>query len=118
MSEISIELFGNIEDAPDDKMVVRILGHRVGTSDGWFYLGGHSILMPEFKMEPGLHKFAPDVTSVAEHTGLLIDYYAGLIALVPHAPKGSMHAMELKPIWSAQITVTSANYKARKSHED
>ena len=56
---------------------------------------------------------------MAEHTGLLIDYYAGLIALVPHAPKWFYAgAIELKPIWSAQITVTSANYKARKSHED
>jgi hypothetical protein len=104
MEQISMEMFGNLEDGPtDDRMIVRILGHRVGSAGGWFYCSGHCIMMPEFEMEPGLLKFAPDLKSVPKNTGLMIDYYAGLLALIPHSAKGSGETMPWQPIWTGQF---------------
>jgi len=102
---IAMDMFGNLEDAPDNRMVVRILGHRVGTSDGWFHGGGHTVVLPEFKMEPGFRKFAPDVDDVADHTALMIDYYAGFLALIPHAAQGSTEQIEMVPVWTATLSM-------------
>jgi len=103
---MSMDMFGHLEDAPNERMVARVLGYRVGTADGWFHCGGHTVFMPEFEMEPGMFQFAPTDVNIPKHTGLMIDYYAGLIALVPHAAKGSSEpilAADMKPIWSGKL---------------
>jgi len=37
----TLAMFGELEDAPEDRMVVRAVGHVLGTAAGWTVVGRH-----------------------------------------------------------------------------
>jgi len=69
-------MFGELEDAPEDRMVVRAIGHVLGTSAGWFHYEGLSVMFPEFRTtHPKLLKLIADIRP--ERVCLGIDFYTG-----------------------------------------
>lgn len=88
---MSIRHYGDLETAADGtRMVVRVLGLRVGTSDGWFHWNGWAVVAPNFEPdEDALEKIfadlviAPDLEGKAQtKLGLVADFYTGSIALI------------------------------------
>lgn len=94
---------GTLEDAPDDRMVVRVLGINLGTCDGWMHGGGHTVVMPSFAPNDTFATVAPDI-EVPPNTALIVDYYIGLLALVQHAPAGSNEPVSREAMWTARIS--------------
>ena len=81
MSEL--ELFGILEDGEHDKnlLSVRLLGHKIGESDGWFHWDGLCVVFPNFlPSNPILKHFMLNLTSKNIH--LIIDFYDGNGALL------------------------------------
>lgn len=76
-----LSMFGELEDAPDDCMVVRAIGYVLGTANGWYHYGGLSVIFSAFRTKhPTL---APLVENVApEHVCLAIDFYTGEVKIV------------------------------------
>jgi hypothetical protein len=87
--EAELQSFGSIEEAPGgvDRMVIRLVGRRVGTAGGWIHLNGWCVIAPEFLPEEGIEHIFKEPVQTTEHLGLLIDFYSGEIALVRHTPR-------------------------------
>ncbi len=106
---MSVRLYGQLE-SDGSRLVVRVLGHRVGTADGWFHWQGWTIVAPGFKPDEGLDRFFPgllvvDQTSAGQGVlGLMIDYYTGQIALVEMPAKDRIN-QEPHVIAEAHIAV-------------
>jgi hypothetical protein len=104
MKEIDWHMFGGLEDdeRDPDRMVVRILGQRIGTCLGWMHFDGHAIIMPQFKREPGLLFFMKD-QDLPEKTAVVVDYYAGLLAICEEPTKQIQTLHDLKMVWSTTL---------------
>jgi len=102
--EITMNMFGDLEEVGDEegRMVVRILGHRIGTSLGWLHVGGHTVIMPEFKREPGLLHFMPD-RDIPNQAGVIVDYYAGLMGIIEEPTQKVHELSDLKLVWSTKL---------------
>ena len=78
-----IEMMGHLEDDPTEagRMIVRVLGKRLGTAAVWLHFGGWCIVAMDFKPED--KRFACD----GEHkdVALLVDLYSGEMAMVAGA---------------------------------
>jgi hypothetical protein len=99
-----MDMFCRLEDADndDERMNVRVLGHHIGTSFGWLHLGGHTVLCPEFRRAPGLLKFMPD-RDIPEEAVVIIDYYAGLIAIVEKPTRQLSEMNDFKVVWAGRL---------------
>jgi hypothetical protein len=76
-----LAMMGALEDADDDeRMVVRVLGRRLGTSHGWVHMGGWCVMAPEFK--PETSDYGVDGFKDHKHLALVIDYYTGHMLLL------------------------------------
>ena len=103
MKEIDWHMFGNLDDAEDGvRMVAKILGQRVGTCKGWLHYEGHTIIMPEFKREPGLLFFMKD-QDLPNAVSLVVDYYAGLICICEEPTEQIRSIHDLKMVWSTTL---------------
>jgi hypothetical protein len=113
MSEKSVlGAFGDIETDKDDDMIVRVIGYNIGSAAGWFHFnGGWCVMAPDFKpnddaeLKFGIpyHKY-----EMVEHKGLIVDFYAGQIALVEHLPKGAevdIGNPVMKVLWNGPLKV-------------
>jgi hypothetical protein len=105
---MGVRLYGQLE-RDGERLVVRVLGHRVGTADGWFHWNGWTVIMPGFKVGEGLSKFFVDQTMVeaakaVATLGLMVDYYSGQIALIEMPAKDQM-SEDPRVIASAHIRV-------------
>lgn len=90
---MSVRLYGQLE-SDGERLVARVLGHKVGTADGWFHWQGHTIVYPGFTPDEGFTKFFPELlvgerwgVTAPSVLGLMIDYYSGQIALIEMAAK-------------------------------
>jgi hypothetical protein len=92
---MSIKLYGQLE-SDGARLVVRVLGHKVGTADGWFHWDGWAIVAANFTPDDGLAKFFPDIVVApalsegATVLGLMVDFYSGQIALIEMPAKTQM----------------------------
>ena len=74
-------MFGELEDAPEDRMVVRAIGHVLGTSAGWFHYDGLSVIFPVFRTtHPKLVGLIPDIQPTRVCLG--IDFYTGEVKII------------------------------------
>lgn len=74
---LEMALFGELEDAPNDKMVVRVLGYKIGISDGWFHWNGLAVVFPVFKPSISFLEEKMPKSVKPEQVHLAIDFYSG-----------------------------------------
>lgn len=83
-------------------MVVRAVGHVLGTSEGWLHWSGMAVIFPVFRSEHP--KLAPLLVGIAgKKIALGIDFYTGEVKIieaahdmVPHVH----HALQLQELLS------------------
>ena len=85
-----INLIGDLETAEgSERMVVRVLGHRVGTSDGWIHHDGWCVVSPDFIPEPAIEKFLKfPFSEDRKNLALVTDFYSGQLTLLSNVIKG------------------------------
>jgi hypothetical protein len=98
-----LSMFGELEDAPGDRMVVRAIGFVLGTSAGWFHYDGLAVIFPEFQTtHPKLAGLITDIASVRRRC-LAIDFYTGEVKIIDGAqgrvPK-VYHTLQLQELLS------------------
>jgi hypothetical protein len=102
-----LKSFGDMEDGPQEGMVVRILGYNIGLADGWFhYKGGWSLMIPEFKPNPEAETvfgIPYEKHKDMAHMGLVIEFYTGQLALVLHEKHRMMDEPEV--LWHGPLKV-------------
>lgn len=82
-----LSMFGELEDAPEDRLVVRAVGHVLGNSAGWFHWGGLSVIFPEFRTNhPKLTGLIATVRVQPKRLCLGIDFYTGEVKIIEAAP--------------------------------
>ena len=103
MPEITLEMFGDLEDGPTglDDMKVRVLGFIVGESDGWFHWNGHCVVCPHFRPSIPFFNDKMPTDMEPESIGLIIDYYlgyAGIVTVSPDTPQALYSAFAIADI--------------------
>lgn len=76
-----LHMFGELEIAPDSRMVVRAIGHVLGTSASWFHFGGLSVIFPIFQTKhPKLIELIGNMPP--NQVCLAIDFYTGEVKII------------------------------------
>lgn len=100
MTAGDLAMFGELEDAPEDRLVVRAAGHVLGTSEGWLHWSGMAVIFPAFRTE---HPKLVDLVSgiPAKKIALGIDFYTGEVKIIEAAQNTTPkvhHALQLQDL--------------------
>ena len=98
----TLAMFGELEDAPEDRMVVRAIGHVLGTAAGWFHYAGLSVIFPEFRSDhPKLHGLIAALGIQPRRVCLAIDFYTGEVKIMEadqHITPKIYHSLQLQEL--------------------
>lgn len=74
-----LDNFGQLEcEGPEERIVIRICGVRLGVANGWSWWGGHTIMFNEVVMDK--HPLLAKLVGEVEH--ILVDYYIGEVVFI------------------------------------
>lgn len=93
--QATINQLGELESASEGRMVVRILGYKVGTSEGWFHHDGWAVVCPNYAPDEGIKRFLPDEVPNETGIGLILDLYSGEIVLIRHGDGTTMGGVKI-----------------------
>jgi hypothetical protein len=76
----AIRGLGMLDTASDgERMIVRVLGRQVGTSNGWTHVDGWCLMTPNFEPDDGFEALGMAVPAEPVHLALMIDFYTGVL---------------------------------------
>jgi len=80
-----LAMFGELETAPGNRLVVRAVGYLLGSAEGWFHHGGLAAVFPAFTTE---HiKLAELFQAIPPGQACLgIDFYTGEVKVINAIP--------------------------------